>query len=262
MLHRAFSVFLFTPDGKLILQQRSPAKITFPSIWANTCCSHPLYIPSETILADAMGVKNAARRKLEHELGIPPEDVPLECFTWITRVHYVGASVPEDGSAPLWGEHEIDWILMCTPPRMPRFNLNVNEVAAVKVRACGARAHVYTLAALCLVHHCARVRVAVCVHSRCMVQEFTQDELRAWMATRTERGDEVSPWFGVMEKSLLYRYVALCVCILRVSLPALVHARYSIPSTPAAAATLQLVGCCPRQEPGARPAARCHPPSA
>lgn len=51
MLHRAFSVFLFTPDGKLILQQRSGAKITFPFIWANTCCSHPLYdLPNETIL--------------------------------------------------------------------------------------------------------------------------------------------------------------------------------------------------------------------
>ena len=92
MLHRAFSVFLFTPDGKLVLQQRSGAKITFPYIWANTCCSHPLHVPSERITKDAMGVKNAARRKLEHELGIPPEDVPLECFTWITRVHYVGAS--------------------------------------------------------------------------------------------------------------------------------------------------------------------------
>ncbi len=91
MLHRAFSVFLFTPDGKLILQQRSAAKITFPLIWANTCCSHPLFdLPGETILADGLGVRNAARRKLEHELGIPPEDVPLDSFTWITRVHYVG----------------------------------------------------------------------------------------------------------------------------------------------------------------------------
>ena len=35
-------------------------------------------------------MKRAAQRKLEHELGIPPEDVPLDCFTWITRVHYVG----------------------------------------------------------------------------------------------------------------------------------------------------------------------------
>ena len=31
--------------------QRSPVKITFPEIWANTCCSHPLFdLPAETIL--------------------------------------------------------------------------------------------------------------------------------------------------------------------------------------------------------------------
>ena len=35
------------------------------------------------------GVKRAARRKLEQELGIPPEDVPIESFTYLTRVHYV-----------------------------------------------------------------------------------------------------------------------------------------------------------------------------
>lgn len=168
MLHRAFSVFLFTPDGRLILQQRSGAKITFPYIWANTCCSHPLHVPSEMETKDAMGVKNAARRKLEHELGIPPEDVPLESFTWLTRVHYVGASIPKDGSEPLWGEHEIDWILMCKPARMPRININTNEIEQIKM--------------------------------------FTQPELRAWMSTLHTRGEEVSPWFGVMEKSLLYRW--------------------------------------------------------
>eukprot|EP01138_Halocafeteria_seosinensis_P010515 gb/GECG01010735.1/.p1 GENE.gb/GECG01010735.1/~~gb/GECG01010735.1/.p1 ORF type:complete len:162 (+),score=20.04 gb/GECG01010735.1/:1-486(+) len=43
LLHRAFSVFLFNSEGKLLLQKRSKAKITFPSYWANTCCSHPLY---------------------------------------------------------------------------------------------------------------------------------------------------------------------------------------------------------------------------
>merc|ERR1712093_438442 len=31
MLHRAFSVFLFNNEGKLLLQQRSDKKITFPS---------------------------------------------------------------------------------------------------------------------------------------------------------------------------------------------------------------------------------------
>ena len=42
MLHRAFSVFLFSSDGRLLLQQRADSKVTFPSVWTNTCCSHPL----------------------------------------------------------------------------------------------------------------------------------------------------------------------------------------------------------------------------
>ena len=43
LLHRAFSAFIFRPsDGKLLLQQRASEKITFPDMWTNTCCSHPL----------------------------------------------------------------------------------------------------------------------------------------------------------------------------------------------------------------------------
>lgn len=34
---------------------------------------------------------------------------------------------------------------------------------------------------------------------------FTQSELRQWMDTRAQHGNQVSPWFGVMEKSLLYK---------------------------------------------------------
>ena len=78
MLHRAFSVFLFNSEGKLLLQQRATAKITFPECFTNTCCSHPLYRPEE--LEDgmsAMGVRRAARRKLEHELGIPSQEVNM-----------------------------------------------------------------------------------------------------------------------------------------------------------------------------------------
>ena len=42
LLHRAFSVFLFDAQGRLLLQQRAADKITFPSVWTNTCCSHPV----------------------------------------------------------------------------------------------------------------------------------------------------------------------------------------------------------------------------
>ena len=46
-LHRAFSVLLFNNSGDLLIQKRAREKITFPSIWANSCCSHPLHIESE-----------------------------------------------------------------------------------------------------------------------------------------------------------------------------------------------------------------------
>lgn len=78
MLHRAFSVFLFNSKGELLLQRRSEAKITFPSCWTNTCCSHPLHCPDELEETDDMGVKRAVRRKLNHELGIPQEQVCTE----------------------------------------------------------------------------------------------------------------------------------------------------------------------------------------
>lgn len=108
LLHRAFSVFLFNDKNELLLQQRATEKITFPDMWTNTCCSHPLNVSTETgsTLEDAVrGVKNAARRKLEHELGIKPEQVPFEDFRLLTRIHY---KAPSDGK---WGEHEIDYIL-------------------------------------------------------------------------------------------------------------------------------------------------------
>jgi isopentenyl-diphosphate delta-isomerase len=56
MLHRAFSVFLFNKDGELLLQQRAAEKITFPSMWTNTCCSHPLYLDAEMEAQDQLGL--------------------------------------------------------------------------------------------------------------------------------------------------------------------------------------------------------------
>jgi isopentenyl-diphosphate delta-isomerase type 1 len=99
VLHRAFSVFLFNAEGKLLLQQRAADKITFPNVWTNTCCSHPLtgFEPTEVdqpaAVADGsvMGVKRAAVRKLDHELGIPAAEVPLSGFKFLTRLHYYAA---------------------------------------------------------------------------------------------------------------------------------------------------------------------------
>jgi isopentenyl-diphosphate delta-isomerase len=103
LLHRAFSVFLFNDKNELLLQQRATEKITFPDMWTNTCCSHPLSIPTETganLVDSIAGAKRAAQRKLEHELGIKKEQVPFEDFHFLTRIHY---KAPSDGK---WGEHE------------------------------------------------------------------------------------------------------------------------------------------------------------
>lgn len=119
LLHRAFSVFLFSQDNKLLLQQRALTKITFPSVWTNTCCSHPLhgYSPSEVDSQEdvhngqVLGAKQAAIRKLNHELGISAMQLPIEKFKFLTRLHYCAPDSVTYSDPVEWGEHEIDYIL-------------------------------------------------------------------------------------------------------------------------------------------------------
>ena len=60
-LHRAFSVFLYDPDGNMLLQRRSAEKYHSPELWSNACCGHPQ--PGEETAA-------AARKRVFEELGI------------------------------------------------------------------------------------------------------------------------------------------------------------------------------------------------
>lgn len=60
LLHRAFSVFIFDSQGKMLLQQRSAAKYHGANLWTNACCSHPF--PDEKI-------EDAAQRRLKEEFG-------------------------------------------------------------------------------------------------------------------------------------------------------------------------------------------------
>ncbi|XP_057471881.1 isopentenyl-diphosphate Delta-isomerase I-like [Actinidia eriantha] len=124
LLHRAFSVFLFNTKYELLLQQRSARKVTFPLVWTNTCCSHPLYRESELIEENTLGVRNAAQRKLLDELGIPAEDVPVDQFTPLGRILY---KAPSDGK---WGEHELDYLLFIV--RDVNVHPNPDEVADIK----------------------------------------------------------------------------------------------------------------------------------
>ena len=59
-LHRAFSIFIFNSKKELLLQKRADGKYHSPSLWTNTCCSHPR--PGEA-------TEDAAHRRLKYEMG-------------------------------------------------------------------------------------------------------------------------------------------------------------------------------------------------
>ena len=117
ILHRAFSVLIFDCEGRLLVQQRSSDKITFPAVWANSCCSHPLDIDGEN--SDPIeGVTEAARRKLDQELGIP------RTITDDWKFHHIGRFEYKCRWDSDWVEHEIDHVLIVEADCEVDFNRN------------------------------------------------------------------------------------------------------------------------------------------
>ncbi|GAA0391101.1 MULTISPECIES: isopentenyl-diphosphate Delta-isomerase [Micromonospora] len=89
-LHRAFSVLLVAPDGRVLLQRRAAIKTRFPLRWANSCCGHPQ--PGESLSV-------AANRRLDEELGVGP--VPLT----EVGVHIYRAEDPATGRIEVEYDH-------------------------------------------------------------------------------------------------------------------------------------------------------------
>ena len=121
--HRAFSVIIVNNNGEMLVQQRSKEKITFPGVWANACCSHPLDLDNENT-ENGNGVVNAARRKLEHELGIHMSVTENWDFNLIGRFEY---QCRWDAD---WIEKEIDHVLLVECD--VKININENEIETVK----------------------------------------------------------------------------------------------------------------------------------
>ena len=106
-LHRAFSLFVFNPDGELLVQQRAPGKRLWPGHWSNTCCSHP---------RRGEKMDDAIRRRLREELGLRAELEFLFKLQYQTQYDAHGA------------EHELCWVYAGRSAKFPRANLH--EVAA------------------------------------------------------------------------------------------------------------------------------------
>jgi isopentenyl-diphosphate delta-isomerase len=112
-LHRAFSVFLRDPAGRVLLQQRAAVKTRFPLRWANTCCGHPL--PGETPAA-------AAARRLVEEIGVAEVELTE------VGVYSYYAEDPASGRV----EYEYDHVLLGEVSEDLRLLADSDEVEAVR----------------------------------------------------------------------------------------------------------------------------------
>ena len=109
------------PPHPRLLQQRAASKITFPNVWTNTVCSHPLFGQAveevdKPMASDSspepIGIKHAAVRKIRHELGTKVGALHADRFKYMGRVHYWAADTVTWGPSAPWGEHEIDYLLL------------------------------------------------------------------------------------------------------------------------------------------------------
>ena len=108
LLHRAFSVFIFDKNGRMLLQQRAAEKYHGGLLWTNACCSHPY--PAES-------VEEAAARRLNEELGFRTPLKKIFAFTYKAGV--------ENGLI----EHEYDHVFV--GEYEGEIKPNSNEVASV-----------------------------------------------------------------------------------------------------------------------------------
>lgn len=105
-LHRAFSLFIFNSEGRVLLQQRSSQKRLWPMYWSNACCSHP---------RRGEDMSEAVNRRLHQELGLTSE---LEfLFKFIYQARYDDAG----------SEHELCWVYLGRSS--DDIVVNANEIA-------------------------------------------------------------------------------------------------------------------------------------
>lgn len=109
-LHRGFSLFLFNSKGELLLQQRSHTKKTWPLIWSNSVCGHPMLNESN---------QDAAKRRLKFELGLNVDNVQVVLPDFSYRAEMNGVV-----------ENELCPVMVAFTDEKPK--LNSDEVEDIK----------------------------------------------------------------------------------------------------------------------------------
>lgn len=97
-LHRAFSVIVYSSDGRMLLQQRA-RQVPLVGLWSNTCCSHP---------RRGEDTEAAAHRRLVEEMGF---DCRLErVYAFVYRAEFDNGLI----------EHEYDHVFIGRHDAVPR----------------------------------------------------------------------------------------------------------------------------------------------
>lgn len=109
--HKAVSVFVMNRD-KVLIQRRALSKYHTPGLWANTCCTHPLWNEVPEV---------CAIRRLNEELGITGLYPSFR-----DQVEYRA----EVGNGLI--EHEVVDIFLAEAPLDLKLALNPNEVMETK----------------------------------------------------------------------------------------------------------------------------------
>ena len=107
--------------------------------------------------------------------------MPEASFHFVTKVHY---KAPLPGDRPQWGEHEVDYILLCQRPRAEieaTLRLNPNEVADVRW-----------------------LTQEECTEFVDGAPDPIEPSKPLWAGEHVRHEQKISPWFGAIARELLH----------------------------------------------------------
>lgn len=125
-LHRAFSIFVFDGEKRLLLQKRAQTKYHSGGLWSNTACGHPR--PGETTIG-------AAHRRLREEMGFDCQLQRAFGFLYRTKLsnqlvehEYDHVFVGEFSGEPVPDVSEVeDWRWTGMPQLLQDLSRNPND---------------------------------------------------------------------------------------------------------------------------------------